>query len=307
MIKKSPHFHLSFLHPRYWLTWFGAGFLYLLVCLPYPIIYRLGKCIGRLSMYFLRRRVNITSRNLELCFPEISLAERQKIVKKNFESLGIGLFESGMAWFWPDWRVKHWSRLIGLECVEKVQKNRQGILLIGVHFLTLEFAARILGLHKQAIGVYRPHNNKVINWIQIYGRTRSNKGLIDRNHIKTMILCLKKGEILWYLPDHDYGPRSSVFVPFFAVKQAATTRGTHLLLSKGSINCVPYHLVRLTDAKGYRMIISPALNNFPLQDETETATSMNKVIENIIQKAPEQYMWQHRRFKTRPKGAESLY
>lgn len=303
----TPPFQRSFLHPRYWLTWFGIGVLYVLVCLPYPLVYRLGILIGRLSMLFVRRRVNITYRNLELFFPEMSPSERRQMVRKNFEALGLGLFESGMAWFWPDWRVKRWSHFIGLECFEEAERNGQGILLTGVHFLTLEFAARIIGIRKQGIGVYRPHNNKVINWIQIYGRTRSNKGMISRNHIKTIIRYLKKGEMLWYLPDHDYGPRSSVFVPLFAVEKAATTRGTHVLMIKGNAKCIPYHIIRLPHAKGYRMTVSPALEDFPLKNETETATSMNKVIEEIIQKAPEQYMWQHRRLKTRPKGEPSLY
>ncbi|VTR47561.1 Lipid A biosynthesis lauroyl acyltransferase [Serratia fonticola] len=118
-----------------------------------------------------------------------------------------------MAWFWPNWRIERWFSVSGLEHIQKARDNHQGVLLIGLHFLTLELGARIFGIHNPGIGVYRPHDNKLMDWLQTWGRMRSNKSMLDRKDVKGMIRALKQGEIIWYAPDHDYGPRSSVFCP----------------------------------------------------------------------------------------------
>ena len=304
---KSPPFKTSFLQPKYWLTWLGIGLLYLLVLLPYPVIYWLGTRLGRLSKVFLKKRVQIAERNLELCFPDMPKNEREALVNKNFESVGMGLFETGMAWFWPDWRVKRWFKISGRENIQKVQETGQGIIVVGIHFLTLELGARIFGMLNPGIGVYRPNDNPVMDWLQTWGRLRSNKFMLDRKDVKGMIRNLKAGEILWYAPDHDYGPRKSVFAPLFAVDKAATTTGTYILVKTSHPALIRFTPKRLPEAKGYELIISPAVADFPIDSEENTAIAMNKVVEQEILRAPDQYMWLHRRFKTRPTGEASLY
>ncbi|WP_109391470.1 Kdo(2)-lipid IV(A) acyltransferase [Proteus cibi] len=304
---KSPPFKKSFLLPKYWLTWFGIGLLYILVLLPYPVIYWLGTRLGRFSKVFLKKRVQIAERNLELCFPQMPKSEREALVNKNFESVGMGLFETGMAWFWPEWRVKRWFKVSGLEHIKKVKDSGQGILLIGIHFLTLELGARIFGICNPGVGVYRPNDNPVMDWLQTWGRLRSNKFMLDRKDVKGMIRSLKAGEIIWYAPDHDYGPRKSVFVPLFAVDKAATTTGTYILAKTSNPALIPFTPKRLPEGKGYELIISPPVADFPIDNEENTAKAMNKVVEQEILRAPDQYMWLHRRFKTRPEGEASLY
>lgn len=302
-----PSFNRSLLHPRYWLTWLGIGILYLVVLLPYPVIYRLGTLLGRLSMPILKHRVQIARRNLELCFPDMSAEKREALVRSNFESVGMGVMETGMAWFWPDWRIARWFKVTGLENMQPLREQKQGILLIGIHFLTLELGARIFGMQNEGIGVYRPNDNKLIDWLQTWGRMRSNKSMLDRKDLKGMIRALKQGEILWYAPDHDYGPRSSVFVPLFAVDKAATTAGSYMLARSAKPVVVPFVPRRLPKGKGYELIIQPAEPDIPLENEIATATWMNHLIEQNIMLACDQYMWLHRRFKTRPEGESSLY
>ncbi|ATZ94987.1 Kdo(2)-lipid IV(A) acyltransferase [Dickeya fangzhongdai] len=302
-----PSFHRSLLHPRYWPTWSGIVLLYLLVLLPYPFIYRIGTGLGRLSMHFLKRRVAIAHRNLQLCFPDMPAEEREQLVKKNFESVGMGVMETGMAWFWPDWRVERWFKVIGIENMQPLREQKRGVLLIGLHFLTLELGARIFGLQNAGIGVYRPNDNKLIDWLQTRGRMRSNKSMLDRKDLKGMIRALKQGEIIWYAPDHDYGPRSSVFVPLFAVEKTATTVGSYMLARAAKPAIVPFVPRRLPDARGYELIIQPAQLDIPQESEEATAAWMNKLVEENILLAPDQYMWLHRRFKTRPVGEPSLY
>ncbi|WP_333012879.1 Kdo(2)-lipid IV(A) acyltransferase [Kluyvera sichuanensis] len=302
-----PKFTTALLHPRYWPSWLGVGVLWLVVQLPYPVIYRLGNAIGRLALLLLKRRAQIAYRNLELCFPEKSEAERHQMVVKNFESVGMGVMETGIAWFWPTKRINRWMDASGLEHIRAVQDSGRGVLLIGIHFLTLEMGARMFGIHNPGIGVYRPNDNPVIDWLQTWGRMRSNKDMIDRKDLKGMVRALKNGEIIWYAPDHDYGPRASVFAPLFAVKDAATTSGTWMLAKMSKACVVPFVPRRKPNGKGYELIILEPECDPPLENAEVTAAWMNTIVERCIMMAPEQYMWLHRRFKTRPEGAPSLY
>ncbi|WP_272658950.1 Kdo(2)-lipid IV(A) acyltransferase [Providencia sp. PROV121] len=304
---QAPKFDKSLLHPRYWLTWFGIGLLYVLVLLPYPMIYWMGTRLGLLSKHLLKKRAQIADRNLALCFPEMSLEKRQHYIDKNFESVGMGVFETGMAWFWPEWRIRRWFKIEGREHMIAAQSTGRGIIVLGIHFLTLELGARAFGMLNPGIGVYRPNDNKLMDWLQTRGRLRSNKYMLDRKDVKGMVRSLKQGEILWYAPDHDYGPRNSSFAPLFAVKNAATTNGSAILLRLANPLIVPFIPRRLPAGKGYELVIQPAVDDFPIDDEVTVATKMNQLIEQAILLAPEQYMWLHRRFKTRPKGETSLY
>lgn len=300
-------FRKSFLHPRYWLTWFGLGVLFLLVQLPYPVLYRLGNWLGRTSMRFLKRRVSITRRNLELCFPNLDEAQIERRILSNFESLGMGLLETGMAWFWSDARVKRWFDVSGLNHLKMAQQNKKGVLVIGVHFMSLELGGRAMGICQPMMAMYRPHNNKAMEFVQTWGRMRSNKAMLDRKDLRGMVHALKKGKAVWFAPDQDYGPRGSVFAPLFAVDQAATTSGTYMLARLAKPALVTVVLVRKDKGKGYDLVIQPALQDYPIDDEMAAAAYMNRVVEKEIMRAPDQYLWLHRRFKTRPTGAPSLY
>ncbi|SBT60046.1 Lipid A biosynthesis lauroyl acyltransferase [Plesiomonas shigelloides] len=300
-------FRTAYFHPRYWLTWLGIAALYLVTLLPYPLIRRIGFTLGRLFMRIGKRRVKIAERNLELCFPDMSCEARAQILQENFESTGMAVMETGMAWFWPDWRVKKIFQVEGLEHMRQAQAEQRGVLLIGVHFLTLELGARVFGMYNPGVGVYRPNDNPLMDWLQTWGRLRSNKYMIDRKDVKGMIRALRAGEIIWYAPDHDYGPRRSVFVPLFAVDKAATTTGTSILMQAADPALVAFAPIRNKDGSGYRLVISPAIQGFPMDDEVAAAAFMNRVVEKEILRAPGQYMWLHRRFKTRPEGESSLY
>ncbi|GAA5103902.1 Kdo(2)-lipid IV(A) acyltransferase [Orbus sasakiae] len=299
-------FTKQLLYPRYWLTWFGIGVLYLFVLLPYPVIYQMGKGLGLLASKLIIKRQETARQNLKLCFPHLSASVREQMLRDNFISTGMAIFETGMAWFWSDQRLKKHTKIEGDNYIKQVQQTGQGILLIGIHFLTLELGARILGMSHPGVGVYRPNDNPVIDYIQLKGRLKSNKYMLDRYNTKGMIRALKKGELVWYAPDHDYGPKNSVFAPFFAVEKAATTIGTTILVKLGQPAIIPFTPKREKNGD-YCVFVTPPLEHYPLDNEIAAATFMNKAIELEILKAPEQYMWLHRRFKTRPEGEAALY
>ncbi|MFP1827959.1 LpxL/LpxP family Kdo(2)-lipid IV(A) lauroyl/palmitoleoyl acyltransferase [Lonsdalea quercina] len=300
-------FFVRYAHPRHWPLWFGLAVLYLLVLLPYPLLVRLGDWLGRRSMRFLKRRVSIARRNLELCFPDID--ERQKQIKltEHFSSLGIALLETGMAWFWPDKRIKKWFDIIGLEHLYNTQDPHKGVMVIGVHFMTLELHFRILGLCKPMMVMYRPHNSAILERVQKWGRSRSGNVLVNRKNLISMVHTLKRGGTVWFAPDQDNGPKGSVFVPFFGVEKAATSNGTFTIARLAQPKLVTAVVIRKPAGQGYQLVVSPALEHYPYDDSLAAAAYINRAIECEIMKAPEQYLWLHRRFKTRPAGEPSLY
>lgn len=303
---RLPPFTPALLHPRYALNWLGLGLLWLLVTLlPWRAQMALGRGLGRLSMKLLKSRVRVARRNLELALPELDASARERTLKANFESVGCAVFETGMAWFWPHWRMRAITRMEGTEHVDAAVAGGQGMLLLSAHFLTLELNARQFGLYRPGVGVYRPNTNPVLEYAQVQGRCRSNKYLVDRLNIKGMLKALRQGDALWYAPDHDYGRHASVFVPFFAVEQAATITGTATLARVKKTVTLPCFTLREKD--GYRLLIQPPMADFPVGDDVADAIASNRVIEAAIRLAPEQYMWLHRRFKTTPEGVPYRY
>lgn len=306
---KLPTFQRAFLAPKYWGGWLGIALWRALLLLPYPILRHIGNGLGWLfsRLKVGKRRAAIARRNLELCFPHIPESEREALLQENLRNVGMAIIETGMAWFWSDKRIKKWSKIEGLQHLK--ENNQNGILLVGVHFLTLELGARIVGLAHPGVGVYRPNDNPLFDWLQTRGRIRSNKTMLDRKDLRGMIKALRQGETIWYAPDHDYGRKNSVFVPFFAVQNAATTTGTaYLLKAAPQSKVVPFAPLRNADGSGYTVSISPVVDFADLADDTEIAIRMNKVVEQEIMKGVAQYMWLHRRFKTRPtEDMPSLY
>lgn len=300
-------FDSKLIHPRYALTWLGLGLLWLIVQLPYPLLNVIGSSLGKAARPFLKRRESIAAKNIELCFPNMNDEDRNKLIEQNFVSLGMGLIETGMAWFWSDARVKKWFDVEGYENLTRSLAQNRGVMVVGVHFMSLELGGRVMGLCRPMMATYRPHNSPVMEWVQTKGRLRSNKAMIDRRNLRGLVHALKEGEAVWFAPDQDYGPKGSVFAPFFSVAKAATTNGTFVLSRLSGADMLTVTMVRKADKSGYRLHISEAMTDYPVEDELLAAGYMNRVIENEILRAPEQYLWVHRRFKTRPVGEASLY
>ncbi|UXN33899.1 Kdo(2)-lipid IV(A) acyltransferase [Avibacterium paragallinarum] len=301
-----PTLQRAFLAPKYWGFWLGLAIWRIILFLPYPILRRIGNGLGWIfsQLSVGKRRMNIAKRNLKLCFPNYNEQQIDDIAKANVKATGMAIIETGMAWFWSDKRLKKWSNVEGLEYLKTHQAS--GVILVGVHFLTLELGARILGMYTPGIGVYRPNDNPLMDWLQTWGRLRSNKDMLDRKDLRNMIKALRRGEIIWYAPDHDYGRKNAVFVPFFAVKDAATTTGSYYLLkSSPQSKVIPFAPLRNADGSGYTIKVSSPVDFSDLNDEVDIATRMNQVVEKEILQGVEQYMWLHRRFKTRPKESDA--
>ncbi|MEX5976918.1 LpxL/LpxP family Kdo(2)-lipid IV(A) lauroyl/palmitoleoyl acyltransferase [Providencia vermicola] len=300
-------FSLKLLHPKYIITWLGIILLFLLVQLPYKWLLWLGAFLGENSKYFIKRRVSIIKRNLELCFPNKNSKEIDDLVHENLQSLGIALFETGIAWFWSDKRVKKLFQVKGIDNYQEAIAKNKGVIIVGVHFMSLELGGRIMGLCFPVNAMYRPHNNKAMEYIQTKGRCRSGKGMIDRKNLKFMVQELKSGKAIWFAPDQDFGKKGTVFVPFFSVQNTSTSKGTSTLAQLSHSPTLTVTLLRNKNGVNYDLVLGKELIDYPTNDTLRDAATINSVLEKEIMKAPEQYLWAHRRFKTRPDGEPSLY
>jgi KDO2-lipid IV(A) lauroyltransferase len=304
----QPNFRLSFLLPKYWLTWLGVFILYSISWLPFKLQLAMGRVLGRVIFKFASKRKHVALVNLRLCFPDKSEDEVQILLKKNFENTGIALFETGMGWWWPDWRVKRKVKITGFEHLEKARQEGKGVLLLAMHYLSVEMNARGVGYGHPMVVFYRPHNNQLMEFFQFRGRGRSNKYMLGKRDVKGLIKALRDGEVCIYLPDQDYGRDRSVFVPFFGVKEAASTTGTLIFARQKNVETMIIIPVRNDDGSGYTLEVMPPLENFPTKNDVADVTRVNQELEKAILHKPEQYMWLHRRFKTRPNPEDvSLY
>ncbi len=303
-----PQFRAAFLHPRFWLLWLGLGLLWLVVQLPYKVLLKLGRGLGVLMFHVASSRRKIAARNLELCFPQFSAAERDQLLRENFASTGIAFFEMAMAWWWPKARLSRLAHIDGLAHLHKVQAEGQGVILMALHFTTLEIGAILLAQAQTIDGMYREHANPLFDFIQRQGRERHNADsrAIERDDVRAMLKVLRAGRAIWYAPDQDYGAKQSIFVPLFGIP-AATVTATSKFARLGRAQVLPFTQERMADGSGYRLSILPPLENFPGESEELDCLRINQWIEQAVSAHPEQYLWAHRRFKTRPKGAAKLY
>ncbi len=297
-------------HPRYWLTWFGFGFWWLMTLLPYRMQMAMGRGLGRLLWHLAGSRRRTALRNLELCFPELSRQQRLAMARENFKSTAMALFETGIAWFWPRHRLRSLCKSVeGIEHLESASQSNQGVVLLAMHFTHLDLGAKLVCLHHSIDGLYRPHNNPVYDLIQRRGRERFSGGgiAIAREDMRQMVRRLRQGRAVWYAPDQDYGPRRPhVFVPFLGIP-AATITATSQLMRMGRAVVIPFTHIRRSDGTGYDVKVYPPLTELPSGDEKADAERINQFIEERVRACPEQYMWVHRRFKTRPEGEAPLY
>ncbi|KAF1069791.1 MAG: Lipid A biosynthesis lauroyltransferase [Pseudomonas citronellolis] len=303
-----PRFSPRFLHPRYWLLWLGLGVLWLIVQLPYALLLRLGSGLGALMYRVVGSRRAIAARNLELCFPELDEAARTRLLKANFASTGIAFFEMAMSWWWPRARLARLAHIEGLEHLRQAQAEGKGVILMALHFTTLEIGAALLGQVQTIDGMYREHDNPVFDFVQRRGRERHNLDAtaIEREDVRAMLKVLRAGRAIWYAPDQDYGIKQSVFVPLFGIS-AATVTATTKFARLGRALVLPFTQERLADGSGYRLVVHPPLQDFPGESEEADCLRINQWVEQEVRRLPAQYLWAHRRFKSRPEGEPRLY
>lgn len=284
---------------RTWPVWPLIGLGWLLARLPWAWQRALGRGLGVLLFYALRRRRAIAAANLALCLPERSDAEREALLRAHFASLGIGAFEFLRAW-WGDVRaVARASTIEGIEVLEQLRREGRGVLLVGGHFLTLEICGRLLAERVPVAGMYRPHRNPAMEWAVKRGRLRYAVAMFDHEQVRAAVRHLRSGGILWYAPDQAYRRGAHVDAPFFGVR-VPTLAASHDLARLTGAAIVPFFHRR--EGSGYRIRIAPPLPDFPSADRQADTARVNALIEAMVREAPAEYLWIHDRFKHLRRG-----
>ncbi|KAA0017576.1 LpxL/LpxP family Kdo(2)-lipid IV(A) lauroyl/palmitoleoyl acyltransferase [Salinicola corii] len=293
-------------HPRYWGAWLGIGLMRTGALLPWRLKLALGRGIGLLTWKLAKRRRHITDTNLALCFPELNDQQRAELVRKTFVANGIGILETATGWCRDPEHLRHRVTFRGTEHMERAMARGKGALIIGIHFSTLDLGGALHSLFFPADVVYRPHDNPVFEDFM----TRARRGIfgdaIDRHDLRGVVRRIKSGHAVWYSPDQDFGRDVSVFAPFFGVP-AASIKLTAKIARMTGAPVMPLMFHRNPDDRTYTLEYLPPLENFPSGDDVADAAQVNAFIEQAIRRRPEQYLWLHRRFKTRPPGESSFY
>jgi len=292
--------------PRYWPTYLAITAMRASAWLPWRCKMALGRLIGLAAWRFAGRRRHITETNIRLCFPELDPAAQARLVKQSFLANGIGIFETATGWCRDPEHLRHRVTFKGQEHMAKVQAEGKGALIIGIHFSTLDLGGALHSLFFPADVVYRPHDNPVFERFMTRARNGIFGTAIDRHDLRGVVRRIKAGHHVWYSPDQDFGRDASVFAPFFGV-EAASIKLTAKIAKMTGAPVMPLIFHRNPDNRTYSLEYLPALDNFPSGDEVADAARINAVIEAAIRRHPEQYLWMHRRFKTRPRGEAKIY
>ena len=281
--------------PASWFTWAGMGLLWLLIQMPTSWLQRLGRGLG-LGLYALMPgRRHIARTNLQLCFPELSDREREHLVRENFASSAMAIFEALLGWWGSDQRIAALYTVEGEENLAAARADGNGVILLGGHYTTLEISGRFFGPHVKGIyPIYKPAKNPVVELLMVRARKRYFDDLLPNSDLRGAIRQLRRGNVTWYAPDQDFGRRDTVFAPFMGVP-AASLVATARLAKLGRAKVLPFYSQRLADGR-YLVRIEPALENFPSGEDVADATAINRVIEQQVRRAPEQYLWIHKRF-----------
>lgn len=295
----------DFLAPRYWPIWLGIGVLRLVSALPYRTGLWLGKQLGRLLHRSMPNRRHVTQINIQTCFPELTREQQQQTVKEVFENNAIGLIETGWA-YWKDSNFfRERTEFRNFELLDRYLEQGKGVILMGWHFSCLDLAGLLFSLHgKPCSTLYRKHDYPLLEWFFTNGRERFSHP-IERQKTRQMLRAMRNNHCIWYAPDQDLGRKGTAFVPFFK-HPAATTLATTKMHQLNNSPLVKLDCWRKPDNSGYILEISD-VSGFPSESEATDAALINKAIEEGIRKAPSQYMWVHKRFKTTSDSKKNIY
>jgi KDO2-lipid IV(A) lauroyltransferase len=282
--------------------------LWLLHWLPLSIQAAIGRAFGSVLFALARSRRDVALRNLALCFPEKSALEREQLAREHFRWLGRSIVERGLLWYATPARLK---RLIHVEGdVSLAERSNRPVMWLAPHFMALDVAgaAVLLFQKRRGISIYQKQSNPVMDRALRRGRLRLGNAEIfpRRDSAKALVRAIRRGDAFFNLPDMDFGERDAAFVPFFGVP-AATLLAPSRLARALDMVVQPVLAETLPGGQGYRVRFMPAWTHFPSDDALADTALMNRWIENEIRRNPAQYLWVHKRFKTRPAGEQTLY
>ncbi|WP_295006913.1 lipid A biosynthesis acyltransferase [uncultured Dechloromonas sp.] len=285
-------------------TYILVGFLWLLHWLPLPLLRALGRGLGRLLYALGRERRKVALTNLRLCFPEKTEAEREALARRHFVAFAQAVLDRTLGWWASRERLERIIRIRGTEHL--TDPEGRPVILLSPHFVGLDAGATRISMYVVGCSVFSNQKNPVLNRLLYDGRMRFNPAVLlsRQDGMRKIVKAMKEGHPFYYLPDMDFGPKESIFVPFFGVPAATIPALSRLVRLTGArvVACITRQV-----EDGYEVEVMPPWENFP-GDSVEADTEfMNQFIESQVLRMPEQYFWLHKRFKTRPPGEQRFY
>jgi KDO2-lipid IV(A) lauroyltransferase len=301
-----PPFPRKLLSPRHWPAWLGIAFIRLVVLLPARWVIALGSAFGVLVSPLLHARRAIVARNLELCFPELDPRQRATLRREATREMGRMLGEFALGWFASDAKLARLAvNIAGLEHLAAARAAGRGVLLVGGHFSHLELCARLISRQIRIAGMYRRMDSDVFEYMVLRARLAYADAMFDKDQLRATVKYLKHGGAVWYAPDQDMRGKECVFAPFFGIP-ASTITATHHLARLSGAAVMPFFHRRTPDGR-YLLRLEAPLADFPGDDVIADTARVNAAIERMVREAPAQYLWAHKRFKTRPPGLPPVY
>jgi Kdo2-lipid IVA lauroyltransferase/acyltransferase len=275
-----------------------------------PLVWQsaLGAGAGALLHAVAKERRRIAERNLQACMPELSDSARAALVREHFKWLGRSIVERGFLWYASRERIEAAITLEG--DVTFAERSDRPTMWLVPHFLGLEVAATAVQLFQSQRGatIYQTQSNPIFDAAVRAGRERFGHSVLfnRQDSAKPLIRAIKQEGLGFFnLPDMDFGLKDGAFVPFFGVPAAtllAPSKMARLLNMK-----VQPVVAEMLEGGGWRVRFHEPWRDFPTDDALADATRMNAWIEARVREMPAQYLWVHKRFKTRPQGMGSLY
>jgi Kdo2-lipid IVA lauroyltransferase/acyltransferase len=291
---------------------FGLGLLWLLHFLPLPVLAAIARGLAALLYRLASSRRKVGLRNLELCFPQMTLAQREKRLKEHFGWLTQSLLDRAVLWWASPARIK---KLITIEgdiglAEREWQTHQRATMWLCPHFVGLDVAgaAILLCQPRPGASMYQAQSNPLLDKLMKRGRLRLGDAEIfpRTDSIKPLLRAIKAGRGFFNLPDMDFGMQDAAFVPFYGIP-AATLLAPSRMARMLNMVVQPVIAELKPGGRGWVVRFMPPLDNFPTADALDDTTRFNRFIESQIALQPAQYLWVHKRFKTRPEGEPGFY
>lgn len=294
-------------HPRTWPSRLGIRLIQALGRLPFPLLWALGSVFGRLGYLLAGSRRLVARRNLEVCCPEITDAERRRLLRAHFGWLGVAALCQSVGWNASRARLARLVRFRHRERLDRCIAEGRPVILLVPHFVGLELgAAALSALVHPGVYMYQKIRNPVVDAQVKRARQRFGSVSVERqDDLRGLVREIKRGTPFFYLPDQD-GGRRGIFVPFCGIPASTVPMLGRFAAMTGAV-VIPTFARFRPWGQGLELIFDPPLDAFPSGDPERDTARMNQVIESRLREMPEQYFWVHRRFKTRPPGEASIY
>ncbi len=284
------------------------GLLWAVQALPLGVQAALGRGLGAVLHALAGARRRVALRNVALCLPGLDEPARRRLVRQHFRWLARSLLERGLLWYASPARLKTLIQIEG--DVGFAERSSQPVMWLVPHFVALDVAgvATQLFQGRKAASIYQAQSNAVFDRAMRTGRLRFGLAEVFARSDRALPLvrAIRRGAVFFNLPDMDFGARDAAFVPFFGVPAATLLAPARMARSLGML-VQPVVAEILPGGAGYKVRFLPPWCDFPGDDDVAAATRMNHWIEQEIRRNPAQYLWVHKRFKTRPPGAPGLY